>query len=128
MYKSPIEIIHDIQSGLVMQTEDGILKAICKVGINVDRNELIRALEYDRDQYAKGYADGKAEATQWIPCSETVDIPDHEIIACDKYGEMMFGYLAYEDDQWLCASDGCEMVDPIAWREKPEPYRGEGGK
>ena len=63
---------------------------------------------------------------QWIPCSETVDIPDHEIMACDKYGEIMLGYLAYEDDQWICASDGCEMVDPIAWREKPEPYREEG--
>ena len=60
---------------------------------------------------------------KWIPCSETVDIPDHEILACDKYGEEMFGYLAYEDDQWLCASDGCVMYDPIAWREKPEPYR-----
>lgn len=63
---------------------------------------------------------------KWIPCSETVDIPDHEIMACDKYGEEMFGYLAYEDEQWLCASDGCVMYDPIAWREKPEPYREEG--
>jgi len=62
---------------------------------------------------------------QWIPCSETVDIPDHEIMACDKYGEIMLGYLVYEDDQWICESDGCEMVDPIAWREKPEPYKGE---
>lgn len=65
---------------------------------------------------------------KWIPCSETVDIPDHEILACDKYGEEMFGYLAYEDDQWICASDGYEMVDPIAWREKPEPYREEGAQ
>ena len=63
---------------------------------------------------------------QWIPCRETVDIPDHEILACDKYGEEMFGYLSYEDDQWLCVSDDCMMYDPIAWREKPEPYRGEG--
>lgn len=60
----------------------------------------------------------------WIPCSETVDIPDHEILACDKYGKEMFGYLAYEDDQWLCVSDNCMMYDPIAWREKPESYRG----
>lgn len=63
---------------------------------------------------------------QWIQCSETVDIPDHEILACDKYGEEMFGYLAYEDNQWLCVSDDCMMYDPIAWREKPEPYQEEG--
>ena len=60
----------------------------------------------------------------WIQCSETVDIPDHEILACDKYGEVMFGYLAYEDNQWLCVSDDCMMYDPIAWSEKQEPYRG----
>lgn len=65
---------------------------------------------------------------KWIPCSKTTDIPDHEIIACDKYGEEMFGYLVYEDDQWICSSDGCEMVDPIAWSEKPEPYREEGAE
>ena len=40
-------------------------------------------------------------------------------------GELMFGYLAYIDDQWLCESDGQMMYDPIAWRELPEPYKGE---
>ena len=80
---------------------------------------------------------------KWIPCSETEDIPDHEVLACDKYGEMMFGYLSYEDEQWMCKSygdvmyapgdeqwmcesDGDVMYDPIAWCEKPEPYREEG--
>ena len=73
----------------------------------------------------KAYELGRESAQpQWIPCRETVDIPDHEILACDKYGEEMFGYLSYEDDQWLCVSDDCMMYDPIAWREKPEPYRG----
>ena len=60
---------------------------------------------------------------QWIPCSETVDIPDHEVLACDKYGEELIGWLLYSDDQWLCESDGEMMYDPIAWREKPEPYK-----
>lgn len=67
------------------------------------------------------------EERKWIPCSETVDIPDHEILACNKYGEEMFGYLVYEDDQWICDSDKYVMYDPIAWREKPEPYREERG-
>ena len=62
---------------------------------------------------------------QWIPCSDTDDIPEHEVLCCDKYGEELIGWLSYSDDQWLCESD-CEMMyDPIAWREKPEPWRGE---
>ena len=65
---------------------------------------------------------------RWIPCSKTIDIPDHEVLCCDKYGEELIGWLSYSDDQWLCESDGEMMYDPIAWREKPEPYREEGGE
>lgn len=63
---------------------------------------------------------------QWIPCSKTIDIPDHEVLCCDRHGEELIGWLSYNDDQWLCESDGEMMYDPIAWREKPEPYREEG--
>ena len=80
-----------------------------------------------------GHTDADAETRlmsletepKWISCSETVNIPDHEILVCDKYGEEMFGYLIYEDEQWLCESDGCVMCDPIAWCEKPKPYQEE---
>ena len=66
-----------------------------------------------------------ARPEQWIPCSETIDIPDHEVLCCDEYGEELIGWLSYSDDQWHCESDGEMMYDPIAWREKPEPWRGE---
>ena len=62
---------------------------------------------------------------QWIPCSKTIDIPDHEVLCCDRHGEELIGWLSYIDDQWLCESDGEMMYDPIAWREKTEPYREE---
>lgn len=76
--------------------------------------------------YLKGYEDGSRRL--WIPCSETVDIPDHEVLACDKRGEEILGYLEYADEQWICASEDCVMYNPIAWMEKPEPYQGEGNQ
>lgn len=63
---------------------------------------------------------------KWIPCSETVDIPDHEVLACDKYGEYIIGLLAYEDEQWLCESEETMMYDPIAWMPLPEPIKIDG--
>lgn len=62
---------------------------------------------------------------QWIPCSETVDIPEHEVICCDKYGEELIGWLSCEDGQWLCESETEMMYAPVAWMEKPKPWRGE---
>lgn len=64
MYKSPIEIIYG-----QMQTnmENNIYEAVQKYGVNVDKEELIRALQYDRDQYDEGYKDGvKALATKLL--------------------------------------------------------------
>ena len=39
------------------------------IGYNIDKSELIKALNYDREQYEKGYQDGKMNAQktgQWI--------------------------------------------------------------
>ena len=66
MWKSPIDTVyHDVE----YQFEDHIFKAIQKVDITVDRDELIKALNYDRGQYEKGYEDGKRDATRrgrWV--------------------------------------------------------------
>ena len=52
MYESPINII---TGQIKTNYEDEIFRAVQNVGINVDREELLKALEYDRGQYEKGY-------------------------------------------------------------------------
>lgn len=59
MYKSPIEIIC---TGIEQQFENNILKAIQHYEIQIDKDELIKALNYDRDQYIKGYNEAYNEA------------------------------------------------------------------
>ena len=68
MYQSPIEII---TKQMRTQFEDNVFKAIQDYGIAVDKDELIKALKYDRDQYEKGYADGRLHrAEEWISVEE----------------------------------------------------------
>lgn len=69
MYESPIEII---QGAFTTEYENGIVRAVQKVGVNVDKDELVKALGYDRQQYEKGYADAKSEmgTTEWEYCGE----------------------------------------------------------
>ena len=55
MWESPIQIL---QTQMQMELEGETLKAVQKVGVNVDKEELLRALSYDRGQYDKGYQDG----------------------------------------------------------------------
>ena len=67
MYKSPITIIEStidsFTKSIIKQKDDAIFAEIQhSFGVDLDRDELIRALQYDRNQYEKGYADGKADA------------------------------------------------------------------
>lgn len=65
MYESPISVIYnEVEENF----ENGIFKAIQKVDIIVDKEELVKALQYDRDQYRKGYEDAVLDKThgKWI--------------------------------------------------------------
>ena len=67
MYNSPIEKIYgELQTQIVQEDENMVMKAIREVGINVDKEELIKALQYDRNQYTKGYEDGKNDVLDKI--------------------------------------------------------------
>lgn len=60
MYESPINLIYkDYQTQMKEGIDRLILEAVQEVSVAVDRDELIKALNYDRQQYEKGYADGK---------------------------------------------------------------------
>lgn len=73
MYESPIEII---QTQMQMQMDKGILKAVQGVGINVDKEELVKALAYDREQYVKGYKDGVKEFAEKLKEKQRTFIGD----------------------------------------------------
>lgn len=120
MYESPIEII---SGELQTAYEDGILKAVRKCDIHCDKEELLKALAYDRDQYRKGYEDAKS---RWILCENITEPIDREVLCCDKYGNELSGWLDYNDYEkcWVCESDKCLMYDIIAYTEKPMPYEG----
>lgn len=70
MYDSPIKLFLDSAGFQINeQVENGVYEAVQHYGITVGKDELIRALRYDRGQYDKGYADGKCDAVKhgrWV--------------------------------------------------------------
>ena len=95
MYESPITIlIDDITKQIQIQQEDGIYKAVCNYGISVDKDELIRALRYDREQYEEGFCDG-------------YEARDKEIVRC-RYCEHSEP-TGYDEYCVWCKNMLCEM-------------------
>ena len=67
MYESPIRIIESaidsISKSLIKEKEDAIILEVKRsLGVDIDRSELLAALQYDRFQYDKGYEDGRRDA------------------------------------------------------------------
>lgn len=58
MYESPISVYKKLTHDIAKQKDEYICQAIVKVGVDVDKEELIKALAYDREQYHKGFEDG----------------------------------------------------------------------
>jgi len=93
-YQNPIELI---QTSLRLQTEGAIIKAVQNVGVNVNKDELIKALQYDRDQYQKGYADRDAEIVRCKYC---------------KYGNHeAWAAIHSNKDYWCCVSEAFHCGD-----------------
>ena len=63
MYESPIKII---TGQIKTNYEDAIYSAVQNVGINVDREELLKALEYDRGQFEEGFREGEKHTLRQI--------------------------------------------------------------
>lgn len=55
---------------------DAVVKAIAKAGIQVNQEELLKALKYDRGQYKAGYdagfADGFVETLHIVRCRDCI--------------------------------------------------------
>lgn len=100
MYKSPIDMVVG-ETQMIMDNE--VFKAVKKVGIVVNKEELIAALKYDRGQYDKGYQDGyKAkEYDRYSDCERCkfVGVPQRCEGCCRNYAD---GYVAVEDDNTDC--------------------------
>lgn len=83
MYESPIKMITDDIIKDIAQKQDGCLvEYVHRVGFDVDKAELAKALAYDRHQYEKGYADGRLAR-------------DSEIVRCKNCR-----YYETDDDTW----------------------------
>lgn len=101
MYKSPIELlVMDIQNQIMKQQDEEIYQAVLHYIPNVDKAELIRALKYDRDQYEKGYRDGKADAMESLVRCKDCEHYEEQEMRCDHPEQ----YAEYCSDCFLCVS------------------------
>lgn len=121
MYDSPIRLA---VSKMTSQFDGDIYNAVVKAGIDVDKDELVRALNYDRNQYEKGYRDGLT-ASKWISVKERLPEVDEDVLAYLGEGKIEVCRLTL--DRFWEASDVLYDLDDVTyWMPLPEPPKEEG--
>lgn len=76
-YESPVKVY---QTELQTAIEDETLHVAQSIGVDVNKEELLKALAYDRDQYKKGYEAGYKRAIEDVTesCCFTMRSPTPE--------------------------------------------------
>ena len=104
-YESPIEIAEKMSN----QLEQDIMEVVHSYGIKVNKDELIKALAYDRGQYEKGYVDGQKSVEpkngKWINTAWRI------IYKCSECGNYLDfnGVNAGRGDANFCPNCGAKM-------------------
>ncbi len=105
MYESPINVIYsDITNEIAKDIEENtILEIRQAIGYNIDKDELIKALQYDRYQYEKGFNDARPKA-KWISNSPYW-------WECSKCGQVIFSQSIADILKFhrFCGRCGAEM-------------------
>lgn len=125
MYNSPIKtglMYRELVKEVNKDTDEQIYKAVVACGVDVDRDELLRALRYDREQYDAGFTVGYRAATpKWIPVEERLPEKD-KLVLCiwERVGYGHCGFARYQrDDVWYVSNEGMPKV--THWMPLPEP-------
>jgi hypothetical protein len=103
-YESPITAIYEQISNQINQDfENRIMAEVkMKVDVNVDKDELLKALKYDRNQYQKG----KEDAIRVLKpmCRYICKCMSHPEISRDYHD---YCSLYQEDCNCQCIENGC---------------------
>ena len=91
-YQSPVQLAINKWTDEIIKQEDNCIMAQIKhqIGVEVDKDELIKALDYDREQYSKGFKNG-------------YDKRDSEIVRCKDCNNTFRqdGFLFCKQDKYI---------------------------
>ena len=128
MYESPIKIIESttdlIYKEVVKKKEDAIFAEIQSAfNVDLDKAELIRALQYDRDQYNKGYQDGQPK---WISVKDRLPEVGKKVLCCGPTGGLFIARTRVCEGRVLIIDDKSSVQRKATnWMPLPQPPKGE---
>ena len=139
MYESPItgSFTEPVYSSITEEADNYILQVVSSMDVQVNKEELVKALAYDRHQYEKGYYDG-VKASKWINVEERLPAKIRASYLCltdtgyhcqVRWTDNIYGLWASDNEWGWSIADLPQHSKVTHWMLLPEPPEeaGEGG-
>lgn len=106
--------------------DEATMNAFVNVGVTVDKEELLKALQYDRNQFAAGFKAGKKAAQpKWISVEERLPEEDGRCVLCavkDYWGVAVCeGYYSKVSNRIWPNDQDCALGKVTHWMPMPTP-------
>jgi len=94
MYECPIKpVVTEMYTQITRKFEEGIYRVVQEYGFDINKEELVKALQYDRDQYDKGYKDAVKEIFDDIEKLKFTEYDWHDRVEWDGIAELKKKYM-----------------------------------
>ena len=104
--------------------DNGIMKAVYDVGVNVDKERLLQALKDARAFWHEGYEAGRRGRPEWISVKERLPEPFVSVLVYmpeeNPLPTVHEGFLAREG-MWYANHFDREPLEITHWMPMPEP-------
>ena len=117
MWESPIQMItNDIVKNIEQKQGVWLMESVHRAGFNIDKDELMKALNYDRGQYEKGYADGRlARDSEIVRCKDCIHgIPTRIDLVTREFSDERYcnrHHMCHFEDYYCADGKRKETID-----------------
>lgn len=129
-YESPIQIfMQETQVEINHEIDREVYRRLAKISVDINRDELMRALNYDRMQYAEGFKQGyragfEAARSEWISVDERLPDDAIDVLVFVRNGNLSYTCIAHAlKGRWL--SRGILLDKVTHWMGIPDPPKEE---
>lgn len=118
-YESPIDVLINHETDAFAQFIEGaVMKSVIQADVHVDKDELIRALDFDRHQYELGFRKGLRSAIRFGRWQRRLvnrygyAEEDFVCSACEKEFDCVFVRALVDQDEFsFCPNCGAQMLE-----------------
>ncbi len=125
-YESPIRIfMQETESEINHEIDREVYRRTVKIGVDINKHELMRALESDRMQYAEGYKQGyragfEAAQSEWISVDDRLPDDVIDVLVFIRNGSVSHTCIAHMlKGRWW--SKGIPIENVTHWMGIPDP-------